>query len=139
MGLVRWARYLTALQACLALLLALFAAPFQHVHTGHSSGSDHDHSGLLHSHFYHFYDAGRSGDGQGGLQFDDDDDDGHAAARSLDTFMLVLTGGFALFLPTRGPVLLFAPAGIFQPAEVVEECGHDPPLADRSIPRAPPI
>jgi hypothetical protein len=67
-----------------------------------------------------------------------DSDDDHATARSLDTFTLDLAGGLAPFIPTRGPVLLFAPSETFPPAEAVEERGHDPPPLDRSIPRAPP-
>jgi hypothetical protein len=121
-------------QTCLTLLLAFLLAPFQHVHTGASGDHDHDHAGLIHAHFYSVPVA--RGDHHG-LEFDDADDD-HAAARSLDTFTLVLTDGLAPFVPSRGLVLRFVPAVTFEPVEVVEECGHDPPCLDRSIPRAPP-
>jgi hypothetical protein len=38
----------------------------------------------------------------------------------------------------RGLVLPFIPAVTFEPVELVEQRGHDPPCVDRSIPRAPP-
>jgi hypothetical protein len=126
---LRGMRGIAALQTCMALLLAFFLAPFQHVHTGH--GSD-----TVHAHFYHFQGAGRAEEPHGSPALDSDDD--HASARSLDTFTLVLTAGLSLFVPPQGRVLLFVPAETFQPVEVVEECGHDPPSAGRSIPRAPP-
>jgi hypothetical protein len=107
-----------------------FLAPFEHVH----SGTDHDHSGTIHAHFYTVH---ASVGERRGLQIVDSDDD-HAAAWSLDTFTLVLTAGFAPFVPSCGLALLFVPSATFEPVEVVEECGHDPPGVDRSIPRAPP-
>lgn len=125
-------RCLVALQTCLALLLAFFVAPFQHVHTG--LASDHDHSGLIHAHFYSV--RGSTQEHQGRQLVDSDDD--HATAKSLDTFTLVLTTGLSPFVPSLGAVLLFVPSDTFQPVEVVEERGHDPPCLDRSIPRAPP-
>jgi hypothetical protein len=127
-------RCIAALQTCLALLLAFFLAPFEHVHTGQQSGADHDHSGLMHAHFYSI--PALHGN-QHDLEFQDFDDD-HAAAWSLDTFTLVLTAGLAPFVPSRGLVLPFVLSVTFEPVEVVEECGHDPPCTDRSIPRAPP-
>jgi hypothetical protein len=69
---------------------------------------------------------------------DADDDDDHTAVASLDTFTLVLTRALAPFIPSLGPVLLFVPSETFRPVQLVEECGHDPPCLDRSIPRAPP-
>jgi hypothetical protein len=131
-------RYLAALQTCLALLLAFVLAPFQHVHTGHGSGPDHDHSGLIHAHFYtHFVSVPASRTDHRGQEIDDTDDD-HAAAWSLDTFTLVLTAGLSPFALPQGPAVLFVPSQTFQPVAVVEERGHDPPSFDRSIPRAPP-
>jgi len=126
-------RCFTGAQTCLTLLLAFLLAPFQHVHSGTGSG-DHDHSGLIHAHFYN---PSAQRGYRHGLELEDSDDD-HAAAWSLDTFTLELTAGLAPFVPSRGPVLQFVPSVTFQPVEVVEECGHDPPCVDRSIPRAPP-
>ena len=127
-------RRVAALQTCLALLLAFFLAPFEHVHTGSQSGTDHDHSGTIHAHFYSV--PALRGDHHGQELQDSDDD--HAAAWSLDTFTLELTAGLAPFVPSRALVLPFVPSPTFEPVEVVEECGHDPPCVDRSIPRAPP-
>jgi hypothetical protein len=118
-------RRAVTLETCLALLLALFSAPFQHVHP----------HGLVHSHFYPVAPSHAGPTGSPGLDVDDD----HAEALALDTFTLVLTTGLAPFIPSLGPVLLFVPSESFQPVEVVEECGHDPPSFDRSIPRAPPV
>ena len=118
-------RRAAALETCLALLLALFSAPFQHVHA----------HGLVHSHFYPV--APVRAQRSGALAIGADDD--HAQAVSLDTFTLVLTSGLAPFIPSLGPVVLFVPSESFRPVEVVEECGHDPPSFDRSIPRAPPV
>ena len=117
-------RRAAALETCLALLLALFSAPFQHVHA----------HGLVHSHFYPV--APTRAQHSGSLSIGSDDD--HAEAVPLDTFTLVLTTGLAPFIPSLGPVLLFVPSESFQPVEVVEECGHDPPSFGRLIPRAPP-
>jgi len=122
-------RGIAALQTCMAMLLGFFCAPFQHVHSGPGSG-------MVHSHFYHFEGGGHAEEPHGSPALDSDDD--HASARSLDTFTLVLTAGLSPFVPPQGRVLLFVPTQSFQPVEVVEECGHDPPCLDRSIPRAPP-
>lgn len=46
-----WMRRLLALHTSLALLLALFTAPFQHVHE--NALGEHDHVILVHSHVYH--------------------------------------------------------------------------------------
>jgi len=127
-------RRIAALQTSLALLLAFVLAPFEHVHPGTQSGTDHDHSGTIHAHFYSVH---RSGDERRGSQFVDSDDD-HAAAWSLDTFTLVLTAGLAPFVPSRAVVVLFVPSATLEPVELVEQRGHDPPCVDRSIPRAPP-
>jgi hypothetical protein len=73
-----------------------------------------------------------------GPQIADFDDDDHATARSLDTFTVVITASLSPFVPSLGPSLLFVPSETFDPVEVVEQRGHDPPCLDRSIPRAPP-
>ena len=128
-------RRVAAIQTCLGMLLALFLAPFEHIHTG--SGSDHDH-GLIHAHFYQVYRAAAQPSDQQGPQLVDADDDDHATAQSVDTFTLVLPPGLAAILPERGPTLDFVPPVAFEPVQIVEERGHDPPVIDRSIPRAPP-
>jgi hypothetical protein len=131
-------RCFAALQTCLALLLAFLLAPFQHVHTGHGSGPDHDHSGLIHAHFYTHFESVPASRAERHSQEIDDTDDDHAAAWSLDTVTLVLTAGLSPFALPQEPAVLFVPAQTFHPVAVVEERGHDPPSLDRSIPRAPP-
>ena len=123
-------RRFAGLLTCVTLPLAFLLAPFQHVHTG----VDHDHSGLVHAHFYSVEPVPGN---QHGPAIDDVDDD-HAAVTSLDTFTLVLTTGLAPFVLARGLVLPFVPEVTCEPVELVEQCGHDPPCIDRSIPRAPP-
>jgi hypothetical protein len=127
-------RRVAALQTCLALVLAFFLAPFQHVHAAQDSEANHDHSTVIHAHFYGVRTTPLE---HHGAQIADSDDD-HATVRSLDTFTLVLTAGLAPFVPSRGLVLRFRPSTSFEPIQVVEERGHDPPTVDRSIPRAPP-
>lgn len=126
-------RSVTSLQTCLALLLAFFVAPFQHVHTG--VGADHDHSATMHAHFYHIAPAREE---HHGTELVDADDDDHAAVWSVDTFTLVLTHALAPFVPARVALSFFIPSVPVARVDVVEECGHDPPLVNRSIPRAPP-
>ena len=60
-------------------------------------------------------------------------------ARTLDTFNAVTHAGTpALALPVSR-ALVYAPSEFPQQfAELVEECGHDPPVLEFSIPRAPP-
>lgn len=127
-------RCIAALQTCVALLLAFLLAPFQHVHAADGSGTDHDHSTIIHA---HFYEALAERAEQQGPQVDHSDGD-HATARSLDTFTLVISASLSPFAPSLGPCLLFVPSETFQPVEVVEQRGHDPPCLDQSIPRAPP-
>jgi len=127
-------RRFAGLLTCVTLPLAFLLAPFQHVHTGHGSGADHDHSPVVHA---HFYGVGPVRGNQHGPAIDDMDDD-HVAVKSLDTFTLVLTAGLTPFAPARGAVLPFLSAVTCEPVELVEQRGHDPPCIDRSVPRAPP-
>jgi len=126
-------RSVAALQTCFALLLAFLIAPFEHVHPG--SSSDPDHSAVIHAHLFSIHGSRAEHHGK---ELCDSDDDDHDAVWSVDTFTLVVTHIFSPFVPARVPVLLFARSEIFAPIEVVEERGHDPPVVDRSIPRAPP-
>ena len=124
---------LTALQTCVALLAAFVVAPFQHVHPG-GSGAGHEHSAIVHAHFYSVH----SSSPQPSEPHIADADDDHDAVWSVDTFTLVLTAGLAPFVPIRGRILALVVPEVVAPVEVVEERGHDPPCVDRSIPRAPP-
>jgi hypothetical protein len=129
-------RCLTALQTCLALLLAFFVSPFQHIHTGSGADHDHDHSATMHAHFYHI---AAVHEGHHGPELIDTDDDDHAAVWPVDSFTLVLSAGLTPFVPSRFEATFFTPAIPVAWVDVVEERGHDPPpVADRSIPRAPP-
>lgn len=127
-------RRAAAVQTCLALVLAFFVAPFQHVHP---VGSHHDHdAGLLHAHF-HLAPASVGDSHDLRLEAPDDDDD-HALAQSSDTFMLRLVARPSLGLPSHGPRVEFIPARTIDPVDVVEERGHDPPFIGKSNPRGPP-
>ncbi|HEY7338612.1 MAG TPA: hypothetical protein VH639_27235 [Bryobacteraceae bacterium] len=119
-----------ALQTCLALLLALLLAPFQHVHTG----PDHDHDGVVHAHFYRLQALPAPPNGPQLADLDDD----HANARSLDTFTLVISASPAPLALSRGSALPSLLIESFPRLVPVEERGNSPPIADPSIPRAPP-
>jgi len=120
-------RRVAALQTCLALALAYGLAPFQHVH------ADGDHSALVHA---HFYGLAHSHSDAHGAQIDHNDD--HANVQSLDTFTLVFAPIFQPFVLERGNVYVPISSSSYAPVESVDECANDPPVVDRSNPRAPP-
>jgi hypothetical protein len=124
-------RCFIALQTCLALVLAFLVAPFQHVHPG----SDHDHSATMHAHFYHIATTRVE---HRGLWLEGADDDDHDAVWSVDSFTLVPTAALTPCVPSRVLASFFNPTVPLARVDVVEQRGHDPPLADRSVPRAPP-
>jgi hypothetical protein len=130
-------RRVIAVQACLTLLLALYMAPFQHVHLGvdddHEEPEAHHHSNIVHSHqFIIFIPAGH--DGGANVTAAEDD---HRAI-SLDTYAAIqVPTPFPVFLP-GSPVILSSPAESYAPVEFVEVRGHDPPALASSAPRAPP-
>jgi hypothetical protein len=129
-------RSLFALQTSFSMLLAFVLAPFAHIHTG--TGPDHEHSGLIHSHFYPLHvPSHRIAAGDGRTVIDDDDD--HATVQPVDTFTLVLTAGFAPFVPARAIANPYEPSEISRPVEFIEERGNGPPSRSPSIPRAPPF
>jgi hypothetical protein len=127
-------RRTVAVETGLALLLAFFVAPFQHIHT--APDGDHADAGEIHAHFFlpHAATPIRSG-----VNIENDDDDDHAHARSLDTFTLVLPNALPLCLPSRAPAIVVDPADTVAPIAIVEERAHDPPCLDGSTPRAPPL
>ena len=132
-------RRVAVLPVCLALLVAFFMAPFQHVHIapGHQKGSDHDHAEttIVHTHF----------DAESGPLSRNDRAsfrDSHAdhASRPLDTFTTIPQAGFSEFLLPESRIPFFAPADLFVGViEVTEPCGHDPPFLEFSSPRGPPV
>jgi hypothetical protein len=129
-------RCLTALQTCLALVLAFLVAPFEHVHP--ASTASHDHPAIMHAHFYHVRHVATELRGAELLASDGDDDDDHDAVWSVDSFTLAITSLWAPFILPRRQVFIFDRTTTIAPVEIVEERGHDPPCVDRSIPRAPP-
>jgi hypothetical protein len=127
-------RSAAAIEISLALLLAFFFAPFEHVHV--DSEGAHAHSGEIHAHFFPPHAAAHF---TSGVQIGADDDDEHANARSLDTFTLVLPNSLPLFTPRRAPAIPVSTVETAAPIAVVEERAHDPPCLDQSTPRAPPL
>jgi hypothetical protein len=125
-------RRLAALPACLALLLALFMAPYQHVHlaTGHE---DHNDSAVVH---VHFLPVAPSASQDSGPSFDHSDRDHFS--RSLDTFTTIPQAALSLPFRPESPARLFIDAESCVGIEIVDVCSHDPPCLDASIPRAPP-
>ncbi|MBV9769221.1 MAG: hypothetical protein JOZ32_06600 [Bryobacterales bacterium] len=125
-------RFATTIQTCLALLLAFFVSPFQHVHPG----SDHDHTATIHAHFYSLVPHVEHGSG---VTLEDADDDDHDAVWAVDSFTLVPAAVLTIAAPTSAMVELCDPTLPIARVDVVEERGHDPPqdCAPR-IPRAPP-
>jgi hypothetical protein len=124
-------RRTVAVETGLALLLAFFFAPFQHVHA--------DHSGVVHSHFLNPHGPHAGSHSGGGIEIEDDDDDDHAHASSIDTFTIVLPDGLRLSVPAQAPIAQDTLLESFVPVAVVEQRTHDPPPIDRSTPRAPPL
>lgn len=111
---------------CLAVLTAYFLAPFQHVH------ADPEHGSFVHAHFYGMVHADPPG-----VHFDDADD--HTLARPLDTFTPGLVASLAPFILPLVHVVQADNSARPAPVTGVEACAHDPPSADRSNPRAPPV
>jgi hypothetical protein len=123
----------------LALLLAFFMAPYQHIHlaTSHGGGADHDHgdTAVVHAHF-DAESAPTSRNGEATLK----DSDGDHASRPLDTFTTMPQAGSYEFLLPESRVPFFAPPDLFVGViEVTEPCGHDPPFLEFSSPRGPPV
>jgi hypothetical protein len=127
-------RPVVALQSCLALLVASFFAPFQHVH--HGDGSGHDQSSFIHIHFYAVAPEEREDHDDGAPEIEHRHD-GHTAS-PLDTFTVVPTAAVTLSQPLPVIIVIPAPSASSANVEVVEERGHSPPATAPSIPRAPP-
>jgi hypothetical protein len=124
-------RRTVAVETGLALLLAFFFAPYQHVHA--------DHSGVVHSHFFSSHVPHAAHDAGAGVNIEDDDDDDHSHASSIDTFTIVLPGGIHLSEPAKAPIAPITLTETFAPVAQVEQRTHDPPSIDHSTPRAPPL
>lgn len=123
---------------CLVLLSAFFLAPYQHVHLGTNrvAGADHDHADVIvHTHFYvESIRINRSGGSN--LK----DSHGDHASQLLDIFTPLPQASLSEFALPELWLLLFPPSDLLAGSvEVTEPCGHDPPLLDFSVPRAPPV
>jgi hypothetical protein len=111
------------------LALTFVQAPFQHFHE-HEENDRHPH-GFIHTHFHHFHRASSK------TEFSSIDPDDDAVFQSWYAHV-----SHDLIVP----VLLLASICDFSVAERSEPYvdraisgGHDPPLLDRSSPRAPPV
>lgn len=129
-------RSIAAIPTCLALMLGFFLAPFEHVHSaGHEEA---EHSAIIHAHLYfHQYEdiAVQSSTSETGVRLSASDDD---QAASLNMFTSVVPVAIALLFVPQSSVVNPAPTGNFSKIDFIEERGHDPPLVESSIPRAPP-
>lgn len=130
-------RRLSPLFVCLALLLAFFMAPYQHVHlaASHSENADHHHDDVVvHTHFYA---ASVLTSPNSGASLDDSDGD---PARSLDTFTTMPQASVPAVMRPQSRLLIFVPEDFFVGVvEATEPRGHDPPSLEFAAPRAPPV
>ena len=138
-------RRLAALQGCLALLFALFMAPYQHVHPGEWAGQGPDRhsddSAVVHAHallFSHVHVDRVSFSGKPNERTTIADPSGERASWSLNSSSLILHGAILLFIAPKSTAVSLLTAQSFATIEIVEERGHDPPLFHCSAPRAPP-
>jgi|SRR5690242_3436437 len=129
-------RRLTPAAALLALLQAFFMAPYQHVHVGphHEKHGDHAESAIVHAHPY-AVSIPTSNDHGGRAE---DARKPHVSV-ALDTFTTLVSAVAFVFVASRSPVHIFAPAESFVRLELTESCGHDPPCIGNTAPRAPPV
>jgi len=121
--------------ASLALLQALFVAPYQHVHVSeqHHEHSHHDEAAIVHAHPY-------------GFSLPESHNDEPAFEHShkphvsvaLDTFSTLAQGVLTLVFVPESTVAVFAPAQLAVWVEITEQCGHDPPCIGDAPSRAPP-
>jgi hypothetical protein len=126
---------------CLALVVAFWMSPFQHVHvaSGHEESAEHHHDHDAESAIVHIHFDGVAVPGTGGTSRLDDVDSDHVA-RSLDTFKAISHLPVLISVGLESRVLDFPPQhSSVNIVEAVESRAHDPPLLDRSLPRAPPV
>jgi hypothetical protein len=138
-------RRLTAFQASLALLFALFIAPYQHVHQGQCEGQGtqgvFDSTTVVHVHpfvFSHVHaDAVTVPLRRDGSTTIGEASEEHASWL-LNSFSLVLHSASLPVIQPKSAVIPVISAESFTTIEIVEERVHDPPSIDCSVPRAPP-
>lgn len=127
-----WSRMcaVTTFPACLALVTASFVAPYQHIHLS-VSGHHHSDREVVHIHLY----AISVPTNVPGVN----DNDGIHISRPLDTFLGTVQATFLVFALAGSFVFGIAPEkSLGRINEFIEPRGHDPPVLDASIPRAPP-
>jgi hypothetical protein len=121
-------RKVITIATILAFVPAFVRAPLDHVHD--HGPQDHPHGGFFHSHFA----QATNGAGPELRDYDPDED-----ARSLDSFQPV-AAPTATFTAVLLPIADLAPPSVeAEHIELTEFCGHDPPAAGPSSPRAPPV
>jgi hypothetical protein len=138
-------RRLAALQGSLALLFALFMAPYQHVHPREwvvqGAGRHLDDSAVVHAHaflFSHVHADTTSFSTKPNGPTMIGDLSGERASWSLNNSSLILHAAILLFIAPISTAVSVLMAESFATIEIVEERGHDPPLLPCSAPRAPP-
>src|SRR4029077_4115429 len=138
-------RRLLVIQGCLALLFAFFSAPYQHVHEGQCDGRGsrgffdnstvvHAHASLLpHIHADVFAVSHKRND-----RTSVEESSEEHASWWLNNSSLVLHNALLVFALPRSAAVPALTAASFSVITIVEERGHDPPLLNCSVPRAPP-
>src|SRR4051812_13178027 len=116
------------------MMLALFVAPFQHIHpaAGHAD-DDHDDFSVVHIHFDALPEIH---DHEGGTRIDHSDDDHRS--RSLDSFATIAQAAHTLWVALQSSVRPEIPVRSFVGVNITEACGHDPPALNISVSRGPP-
>ena len=138
-------RRVIALEGCFALLVALFLAPYQHVHEGQCDGRGSkgffDNSTVVHAHPFflsHVHADVFSVSHQKDDRTSMEEPSEEHASWWLNNSSLVLHGAI---LPVVLPKSVEVPAltaAAFSSIAIVDERGHGPPPLDCSVPRAPP-
>jgi hypothetical protein len=133
-------RRLALFSTVFALIIASLMDPYQHVHLrlpgphSFAAQDDDDDSAIVHIHFVvvSFPSVQHVPEN---LATPGDDH----VARALDILTCLVHAGFRLsVLPVSDPCLYPLLQSQEQVAEPAEACGHDPPILNASIPRAPP-
>jgi hypothetical protein len=131
-------RRVATFPALLALVLAFFMAPYQHVHPaqGHEhEGTGHDDSPIVHVHLYVISLPIESQSGNPvGISHKRHD------AWFLDSFTASTYQVASVpFVQTESPIKPFVLSKSPVAVEIAEACGHDPPAIAFSVPRSPPV
>jgi hypothetical protein len=138
-------RRVIALQGCLALLVAFFLAPYQHVHEGQCDGQGSkgffDSSTVVHAHPFLFshvhadvFSVSHKGDDRTSMGETSDEH----ASWWLNNSSLIMHGALVPFVLPKSAYVPTLTAVSFSGVTISDERGHDPPPLDCSIPRAPP-